>query len=605
MVSGMRIVPTESNEVVSRFAARKSTRPCGLKSRIAGRFARFNDDEDGGMIILGLFIFILMLFIGGMGVDLMRFEARRAMMQATTDAAVLAAANLDQQVDSEALVRSYFERAGIDPDTVTVAVETETEGDDIMARTVNASAGLDLNTFFMHMLGINNLQTTVGSAANESYTNVEISLVVDISGSMSGNKLADLKVAAKQFVNEVVDETRTVGVTSVSIIPYNHTVVVGDLLDRLNADGTVVQIAEPRPYNGALEQYNTEHDRSTCIRFYDEHFFPAADMATDYRTLRAISPDQELERLSNFARRNRGFVRPSDWMRQCNETRTPILVHSTSISQLESHINRLQAGGNTAIDVGVKWGVALLDPAMRPVIDDMINDNELPTTLRNRPGNYGTDSTMKILVVMTDGKNTTQYDIDRALKSGATRVWYSDRAGSTLPADVDYFPVDGREKQYNDGYFVEFPQLPAHRRFFRPEDLSIRNDGTYYAAGAVPDDLRQLDRHELYDRLSNEDIADAFFLGIDTAAERRESRADVAFAGNTTADARLSSICEAARVDNDMLVYTIAFQAPQEGQDAMRDCATADGYYYDVSTTNISDAFSSIAGSISQLRLTQ
>lgn len=601
----MRIVPTESNEVVSRFAARKSTRPYGLKSRIAGRFARFNDDEDGGMIILGLFIFILMLFIGGMGVDLMRFEARRAMMQATTDAAVLAAANLDQQVDSEALVRSYFERAGIDPDTVTVAVETETEGDDIMARTVNASAGLDLNTFFMHMLGINNLQTTVGSAANESYTNVEISLVVDISGSMSGNKLADLKVAAKQFVNEVVDETRTVGVTSVSIIPYNHTVVVGDLLDRLNADGTVVQIAEPRPYNGALEQYNTEHDRSTCIRFYDEHFFPAADMATDYRTLRAISPDQELERLSNFARRNRGFVRPSDWMRQCNETRTPILVHSTSISQLESHINRLQAGGNTAIDVGVKWGVALLDPAIRPVIDDMINDNELPTTLRNRPGNYGTDSTMKILVVMTDGKNTTQYDIDRALKSGATRVWYSDRAGSTLPADVDYFPVDGREKQYNDGYFVEFPQLPAHRRFFRPEDLSIRNDGTYYAAGAVPDDLRQLDRHELYDRLSNEDIADAFFLGIDTAAERRESRADVAFAGNTTADARLSSICEAARVDNDMLVYTIAFQAPQEGQDAMRDCATADGYYYDVSTTNISDAFSSIAGSISQLRLTQ
>ncbi|NNF23600.1 MAG: TadE/TadG family protein [Rhodobacteraceae bacterium] len=557
------------------------------------------------MIILGLFIFVLMLFIGGMGVDLMRFEARRAMMQATTDAAVLAAANLDQQVDSEALVRSYFDRAGIDPDTVSVNIETETDGGDITSRTVNASAELDLNTFFMHMLGINNLQTTVGGAANESYTNVEISLVVDISGSMGGNKLADLKVAAKQFVNEVVDETRTVGVTSVSIIPYNHTVVVGNLLDRLNADGTVVEIADPDPYNGALERYNTEHDYSTCVRFFNEHFFPQSDMATDYRTLRAISPTQDLERLSNFARRNRGFARPSDWQRQCNETRTPILVHSTSISQLEGHINRLQAGGNTAIDDGVKWGLALLDPAMRPVVNDMIDDSELPTTLRNRPGNYGTDSTMKILVVMTDGKNTTQYDINDPLKKGATRIWYSERAGSTLPEDAGYFPVDNRDKQYNDGYFVEYPQLPAHRRFYRPEDLSDNSDGTYYSVNALPDDLRQLDRHELYDRLSNEDIADAFFRGLDTAAERIEERADRAYAGSTAGDDRLSSICEAARVDNDVLVYTIAFQAPQEGQDAMRDCATADGYYYDVSTTNISDAFSSIAGSISQLRLTQ
>lgn len=41
-------------------------------------FSRFRKDEDGGMIIFSLFMFVLVLTLAGLAVDLMRFETTRA-----------------------------------------------------------------------------------------------------------------------------------------------------------------------------------------------------------------------------------------------------------------------------------------------------------------------------------------------------------------------------------------------------------------------------------------------------------------------------------------------------------------------------------------------
>ena len=75
-----------------------------------GRFAR---DESGVMVIFAIYIFLMMLIIGGIGIDVMRFERDRTMVQYTLDRAVLAAADLDQQLDPAAVVRDYFEKANI------------------------------------------------------------------------------------------------------------------------------------------------------------------------------------------------------------------------------------------------------------------------------------------------------------------------------------------------------------------------------------------------------------------------------------------------------------------------------------------------------------
>jgi hypothetical protein len=71
-----------------------------------------------------------------------------------------------------------------------------------------------------------------------------------------------------------------------------------------------------------------------------------------------------------------------------------------------------------------------------------------------------------------------------------------------------------------------------------------------------------------------------------------------------SADSRLSTLCDEAR-DQGVTVYAISFEAPERGIDAMSDCASSPSHFFDVDGVEITDAFSAIARTINQLRLTQ
>ncbi|MFT5631700.1 MAG: Flp pilus assembly protein TadG, partial [Gammaproteobacteria bacterium] len=85
-----------------------------IKTRdvIAARLRRFGRDESGVMIVLTMLFLVLMMIMGGMAVDFMRFESRRTMLQSVSDRAVLAAADLDQDKVAAEVVIDYFEKAG-------------------------------------------------------------------------------------------------------------------------------------------------------------------------------------------------------------------------------------------------------------------------------------------------------------------------------------------------------------------------------------------------------------------------------------------------------------------------------------------------------------
>ncbi|MEO0931364.1 MAG: pilus assembly protein TadG-related protein, partial [Pseudomonadota bacterium] len=54
-----------------------------------GNYLRmFKRDEEGGVLVLTLLLMVLMLVMGGMAVDLMRFEERRVVLQNVSDRAV-------------------------------------------------------------------------------------------------------------------------------------------------------------------------------------------------------------------------------------------------------------------------------------------------------------------------------------------------------------------------------------------------------------------------------------------------------------------------------------------------------------------------------------
>ena len=70
-------------------------------------------------------------------------------------------------------------------------------------------------------------------------------------------------------------------------------------------------------------------------------------------------------------------------------------------------------------------------------------------------------------------------------------------------------------------------------------------------------------------------------------------------------DDQLEDICDAAKSEG-ILVFSVAFGAPQAGKDVLEYCATVDAMYFDATTgADLETAFDQIAGAISELRLTQ
>ena len=142
---------------------------------------QFRKDEDGGLIVLTLLMLVSMLVVGGMAVDFMRFEAERTKLQSVSDRAVLSAANLNQERDASAVLTEFFEAEGYAGTIVGTPVAVKNENGSM----VSLSSRIDVDTFFLRLIGMDTLSAPASATAMEGVGNVEISLVLDISGSMA------------------------------------------------------------------------------------------------------------------------------------------------------------------------------------------------------------------------------------------------------------------------------------------------------------------------------------------------------------------------------------------------------------------------------------
>ena len=177
--------------------------------------ARFLREEDGNTTIVSIYMSLAILLLTGAAIDVMRYESIRTKMQHAMDRAVLAAADLDQESEPKGVVYDYVQKAGVSDALTNVVVE---EGANY--RMVTATGTTDVNTLFMRMGGIDQLSAPALSAAEEKISNVEISMVLDISGSMRwNNRMLNAKAASKKFVDKVLT-TETNGVTTLNVIPY-------------------------------------------------------------------------------------------------------------------------------------------------------------------------------------------------------------------------------------------------------------------------------------------------------------------------------------------------------------------------------------------------
>lgn len=388
---------------------------------------RFQRDESGVATLFGLFMIMMMVLVGGIGVDLMHTEMERVRLQQTLDRAVLAAADRDQTLAPEAVVQDYFDKAGMRDYLTSVTVN---QG--LNFRSVTARASTTTPTQFMHLMGVSELSAPGVSQAEERVSNVEVSLVLDISGSMAwNNKMANLRTAAKEFVNSLINED-TADLISVSLVPYSEHVNVGaPLYNELRNRGMV----------------NHRHPYSTCLEIPDAEF--ASPMLNT-----SIVYDQMQHFQWNFD----GYDNEIDDTVCPHESYESILPISQSVSALESSINQLQPRAGTSIFLGVKWAAALLDPSTRPIVTSLINGGAVDGAFNGRPVAYDDEDTLKTIVVMTDGKNSS---------SSRIRSWAYDSSS-------DYY----HWSRYNFWYYLRnYVYSNNHYQFYTGKYTAEIGDG--------------------------------------------------------------------------------------------------------------------------------
>ena len=172
----------------------------------AGEYAeRFFNEEDGTVTVLAFSIFVMFLIMGGIGIDTMRQEMARASLQATLDRAVLAGATAVNNTTARAVIEDYFSKSG-----QANYLAAEQEGDiDIRLNSskVTARASQTLDTYLMRLAGVDTLTSGGNSTAEVTIPKLEISMALDVSGSMIGARIDALKPAAKNFVDSILDST--------------------------------------------------------------------------------------------------------------------------------------------------------------------------------------------------------------------------------------------------------------------------------------------------------------------------------------------------------------------------------------------------------------
>ncbi|NUH64230.1 VWA domain-containing protein [Sulfitobacter sp. S0837] len=577
--------------------------------RQANQFSKFKKSEDGGILILSLFLFVGMMIFGGLAVDLANHERTRTTFQTHLDNAVLAAASLSQDLSAEDVVYSYLSSAGLDPSGVNVDTSTEKIGGIVVGRTVNASMNRGINTYFFRFFDYDTLDMTIASQATERVEDIEISLVLDVSGSMnnyasdrSGRKIYSLKRAAKDFVEEVLSEAEE-GRVSISIVPYAHKVNVGrDLLRQYNA--------------------TNEHDYSHCVDFEAE----------DFQSL-AIDPDVQIQTTGHFrisSASNSYYNSPTRGTWVCrNDTGFAITPLSSSAFELKRQIDNLWAGGTTSIEVGAKWGLALLDPSAQRPIAALASEGIVNPAFRGRPHPHNAENNMKVLVIMTDGENTTEQQLRPEYASGNSDLIQFTSNGGKGP----YYNVVSRETaNQNDGdrdlseryFYASYP--PVTNNWYWPWYSSdkegnssgdpfwndnLLDSNPQFASDRDPYVGKNLTWAEVWYRMSPHYYAyNMRGRQMNDTGEWHHVAKDqwnqmVKKVGSGVKDNRLKSICGVAQRAG-IVIYTIGMDVRYSNSlEILKECASTEAHYFDVKGMEIQSAFEMIAASISMLRLTK
>lgn len=362
--------------------------------------ASFASNRSGNVTMAFGLSILIMFSTGGGAVDFARYHHSKAKLHAALDSAVLAGGRALQVSGSEDFnvailaAQQYFEKMRptdlIGNDPVFSVIENGT--------VLRAQANLSMRTPFLSMLGIDSLPANIMTeaaiaAGGNAGTNLEISLMLDMTGSMAGQKIADLKLAAKDLIDIVVWSDQSQYTSKVALAPFSARVNVGSYLDKVS------DVQATRNFSGtSLKGITCVTERTGADEFTDEKPVSLA-------TVSAFRGDK-----GNAARGNQnnysstGLCRT--WSNGAWVEYPEIMPLSSDKTALKNRIDSLPAVGSTAGSLGTAWAWYLLSPKWNGIWqgENMPAPYSDITTL----GPKGQPKLRKVAVLMSDGIYNTK-----------------------------------------------------------------------------------------------------------------------------------------------------------------------------------------------------
>jgi len=361
---------------------------------------RFRREEKGVVLILVVLVIVPLLMVVAVGLDLGQSLVVKRQLSSAVDAAALAIGTDPDLTDetelnekAEAFIKAHYSASDIGSLTSFSAVRTVTDEQDIQ---VDVSASADVATSFMKIGGIDKLTISANSMVVRRERDLEIVMVLDNSGSMSGSKITALKSAATTLVNILIGEEETSEDVSIGLVPFKGSVNIGVPVSTLWLDHS-----NPAPIEDYLDLaagesiFNNVLATMTggvaarwggCVRSRPggndvldttpDSFVPSTLFPAHFKPFDGADPANYADSDSDEQNDN------------CPDA--PVQTLTNTKATITSAIEAMEAQGNTNIAEGLAWGWRVLS-ADAPFI-------------QGAP--YSDQRAIKAIIVLTDGANS-------------------------------------------------------------------------------------------------------------------------------------------------------------------------------------------------------
>jgi Flp pilus assembly protein TadG len=357
------------------------------------RLAR--DDRGSVAIMFALTIFVVFTLVGG-AVDLGRAMVARERLQSAVDSSVLAAARV-WQLENDLTLAEEKALAHFDTNKPQEVSRVVSFTPDMQASTFTMVGETTVPTPFLSLVRQSITVSTRGQAIMKSRMNLEVAMMLDVTGSMAGQRINDLKAAAKDLVDIIVQNDQSEYSTRVAIVPFSHAV---------NAGTTLGPHVAHNPSSSLVFKFRDNKERT----WYRTNAYCVSERQGS-NAYTDVSPtgNNRLPRVY-YGSSSTSSCQPSTAAIPLTSNKT--LLHST--------IDSLSANGWTGGNLGTAWAWYMLSPTWWSGLPSDVYPENRPAGYPARPIECADWETCpdyrrvdieigKFAVLMTDGEYNMQF----------------------------------------------------------------------------------------------------------------------------------------------------------------------------------------------------